>query len=133
MINKFAYFAIGSDIDAAGDAVMVPVDSFVGAEISLDDALLLNFKDVGASFATAPALAIPSTRSSISLSLPKNIDAPSVFTLVHDVGASQQAIEQVAAAFASNPKDGFISMVDVDNDDIADSGIDVITDVTYSL
>lgn len=111
MINKFAYFAIGSDIDAAGDAVMVPVDSLVGAEISLDDALVLNFKDVGASFATAQ----------------------SVFTLVHNVGASQQAIEQVAAAFASTPKDGFISMVDVDNDDIANAGIDVITDVTYSL
>jgi len=111
MINKFAYFAIGSDIDTAGDAVMVPVDNFVGAEISLDDALLLNFKDVGASFATAQ----------------------SVFTLVHDVGASQQAMEQVAAAFASTPKDGFISMVDVDNNDIADAGIDVITDVVYSL
>ena len=111
MINKFAYFAIGSDIDTAGDAVMVPVDNFVGAEISLDDALILNFKDVGASFATAQ----------------------SVFTLVHNVGASQQAIEQVSAAFASTPKDGFISMVDVDNDDIANAGIDVITDVTYSL
>ena len=111
MINKFAYFAIGSDIDAAGDAIMVPVDNLVGAEISLDDVLLLNFKDVGASFATAQ----------------------SVFSLTHDVGASQQAVEQVAAAFASTPKDGFISMVDVDNDDIARASVDVITDVTYSL
>ena len=111
MINKFAYFAIGSDIDTAGDAVMVPVDNFVGAEISLDDALILNFKDVGASFATAQ----------------------SVFTLVHDTGATTQAMEQVAAAFASTPKNGFISMVDVDNSDIADAGIDVITDVSYSL
>ena len=111
MINKFAYFAIGSDIDAAGDAIMVPVDNLVGAEISLDDVLLLNFKGVGASFATAE----------------------SVFSLTHDVGASQQAIEQVAAAFASTPKDGFISMVDVDNDDIARASVDVITDVTYSL
>lgn len=111
MINKFAYFAIGSDIDTAGDAIMVPVDSFVGAEISLDDALVLNFKKVAGTFATAQ----------------------SVFTLVHDTGATRQAMEQVAAAFASTPKNGFISMVDVDNSDIADAGIDVITDVTYSL
>ena len=111
MINKFAYFAIGSDLDAAGDAIMVPVDNFVGAEISLDDVLILNFKDVGANFATAQ----------------------SVFSITHDTGATRQAIEQVSNAFASTPKDGFISMVDVDNDDIADSGIDVITDVTYSL
>ncbi len=111
MINKFAYFAIGSDIDAAGDAIMVPVDNFVGAEISLDDVLLLNFKDVGDLFASKE----------------------SVFSLVHDTGYSRQAMEQVAAAFASTPKDGFISMVDVDNSDIADAGIDVITDVSYSL
>tara|TARA_R100000541_G_C1887586_1_gene83180 strand:+ start:400 stop:738 length:339 start_codon:yes stop_codon:yes gene_type:complete len=112
MINKFAYFAKGSDMDAAGDAIMVPVDNFVGAEISLDDVLLVNFKAVAAGFSTVQ----------------------SVFSVSHEIGKSREAIEQIAAAFASTPKNGFISMVDVDNKDFAMASVDAgIFDVIYSL
>jgi len=46
-------------------------------------------------------------------------------------------MEQVAAAFSSNPKDGFISIADVDKDGhgrfFAETGANVIIDCTFSL
>lgn len=114
-INRYAYFTKGDGSDAAGDAVMVPVDNFTGAEVSLDDELVLNFKRVTAAFASDV----------------------SVFTIVHDTGASRECMEQVAAAFSSNPKDGFISIADVDKDGhgrfFAETGTNVIIDCTFSL
>tara|TARA_R110000823_G_C15894817_1_gene496328 strand:+ start:456 stop:806 length:351 start_codon:yes stop_codon:yes gene_type:complete len=114
-INKYAYFAVGSGANAAGEAVMVPVDNFTGAEISLDDTLTVNFKRVTSAFAS---------------------DA-SIFSLEHDTGASRECMEQVAAAFSSNPKDGFISIADVDKDGhgrfFAETGANVIIDCTFSL
>ena len=114
-INKYAYFTTGQGANAAGEAVMLPVDNFVGAEISVDDTLLLNFVDVGASFSTAQ----------------------SIINIIHDVGASRECMEQLAAAFASNPKDGFISIVDADSDGhgrfFAETGANVITSATISL
>lgn len=105
-INKYAYFASGDGADATGDAAMLPVENFTGMVINLDDFLTLLFVDVGDSHAT--------TTSNVSIS--------------HDTGASQEAMEQVAAALCSNPGDGFIVVADKDNEVFGSAGINVITD-----
>ncbi len=110
-INKYAYFASGDGADAAGDAIMIPVDNLTGMDIELDDSLQLFFKDVGNTHATAT----------------------SVVKLTHDTGASREAMEQVAAAMCSNPGDGFIVVADKDNEVYSSAGINVITDASITI
>ena len=115
-IRKYAYFATGDDANNAGEAVMLPVDNLTGMDIQLDDELDLFFKDDGDNHSTDV----------------------STISLIHEVGASQLAMEQVAAAFCSNPKDGFIVMADVDEvagtkTFFSPTGRNVITDAEISL
>tara|TARA_R110002167_G_scaffold62800_1_gene177243 strand:+ start:391 stop:729 length:339 start_codon:yes stop_codon:yes gene_type:complete len=111
LINKYAYFATGDGADASGDAAMLPIENFTGISLVDDDHINLLFVDCGDSHAT--------TTSHV--------------TITHDTGASQEAMEQVAAALCSNPGDGFIVVADKDNEVFGSAGINVITDAGITV
>lgn len=115
MINKYVYFATGDDANAAGEAVMLPAANLTGMDIQLDDELDLFFHKVGNAFATDV----------------------STISLIHDVGASREAMEQVSAALCSNPKDGFIVVADTDGIGHGkfwgETGANVLSDAEISL
>ena len=115
MINKYIYVATGDDANAAGKAVLLPAANLTGMDIQLDDELDLFFNKVSAAFATDI----------------------STISLIHDVGASREAMEQVSAALCSNPKDGFIVLADTDNIGHGkfwgETGTNVLTDAEISL
>ena len=105
-LNKYAFFA-----HSLTDGIMIPVDNLTGMDIELDDSLALFFKDVGDDHYTDT----------------------SVVKLVHDTGASREAMEQVAAALCSNPGDGFIVVADEVNGVYGSAGINVITATSITV
>ena len=84
---KTLYFSIGSDpSDAANDAVLLNADLFLGMEPVTATTTILNFAK---------------TDSTADVS---------TVTLTHAEGRALEVMQHVAAAMASNPKDGFINI-----------------------
>ena len=111
-INKFAYFSKGGDEDASGDACMLPVDNLKQMKLGMDNDnmigayVYMHFTDVGNNHTTAA----------------------STVTLRHNSGLGKKCINQVCNLLASNPKDGFLSIVDITNQDFAGNHDNVIED-----
>ena len=104
---KTLYFSEGATpSDAAGDAMLLPVSSFLGME--------------------------PVTATTTKMSFNK-IDGTAdkkVITLTHDEARGFEVMQHVAAAMASNPRDGFINICSTEEVKFTGVGIDYITDVT---
>ena len=96
-MNKGLYFTIGSDpSDAADDAIMINADLFVAMGPSTATTTTMYFLDRA------------NTRA-----------AETKITLTHDEGRNIDVIEDVCAAMAGEPRDGFIVIVDVESKEFA--------------
>ena len=107
---KTLYFSIGSDpSDAAGDAILFNADAFLGMEPVTATTTVMNFaKTTGAA------------------------DVSQV-TLTHAEARGFEVMQHVAAAMASNPKDGFINICSTEESKFIGVATDYITDVAFSL
>ena len=107
---KTLYFSIGSDpSDAAGDAVLLNADSFLGMEPVTATTTVMNFAKISGA-----------------------ADVSTV-TLTHAEGRALEVMQHVAAAMASNPKDGFINICSTEESKFTGVANDYITDVAFSL
>ena len=107
---KTLYFSIGSDpSDAANDAILLPASSFLGMEPVTATTTVMNFAKTNG---TADV---------------------STVTLTHDEARSFEVMQNVAAAMASNTKDGFINVCSTEESAFTGVSTDYITDVAFSL
>ena len=107
---KTLYFSIGSDpSDAANDAILINADTFLGMEPATATTTVMNFaKTTG----TADV---------------------SQVTLTHAEARGFEVMQHVAAAMASNPRDGFINICSTEESKFTGVATDYITDVAFSL
>tara|TARA_R110000796_G_scaffold24076_3_gene68822 strand:+ start:1990 stop:2310 length:321 start_codon:yes stop_codon:yes gene_type:complete len=106
MYFKNLYFG-NAGADAAGDAIMLPQSSFIGMTIVDDTSTVCKFDKIDG-----------------------QLDVSTV-TLTHAAGKHVEAMTEVAKRCLSNPKNGFVSVVDLDSTN-TDYSPTVITNITIA-